>query len=113
MTIDCHAFEELAGEVALGLVTGIERAEALAHVDECHACRATLASLTEIADEILLLAPPIAPDAGFEQRVLARIDGLPPLIDRSVNVDRAAGSSHPPRPRSLRQRYWLEGWSGT
>jgi hypothetical protein len=75
MTIDCQTFEQLADELALGLLTGIERADALEHLDECHTCRAEVASLTQIADEILLLAPSIAPDEGFASRVVARIAG--------------------------------------
>lgn len=75
MTIDCSRFTELADELALGLLAGAERAVALAHLDECHSCRAELSSLTEAADELLLLAPSIAPDPGFERRVLSRIGG--------------------------------------
>lgn len=73
MTISCAAFEELADELALGTLTGNDRALALAHVDECHACRAELASLTEAADELLLLAPRVSPDEGFTDSVLAAI----------------------------------------
>jgi hypothetical protein len=73
MTINCHTFEDLVDDLALGLLTGIDRAAALTHAEECHSCRATLATLTEVADEMLLLAPSIAPDAGYEPRFVARI----------------------------------------
>src|SRR5262245_24441829 len=73
MTIACAEFDDLIDQLALGVLTGRDRAMALAHIDECHTCRAELASLSEVADEILLLAPPAPPDNGFAERVLAVI----------------------------------------
>ena len=76
MTIDCTRFHALVDELALDLLTGADRADALGHLDECHFCRSEMASLTDAADELLLLAPAVAPDAGFDDRVLARL--VPP-----------------------------------
>jgi hypothetical protein len=82
--MDCAELREVAPEVALGLLTGQERAAALAHLQGCEACRAEVASLAGTADEVLLAAPRVAPPPGFRDAVLARLapdgaggDGLP------------------------------------
>src|SRR5947199_338348 len=67
MNDDCGRVDAVAGELALGLLTGLERARALAHLEECHACRTELATLSDAADAVLLLAPAAAPDPGFER----------------------------------------------
>jgi anti-sigma-K factor RskA len=86
MTIDCRQVEALAEELALGHLTGAVRAEVLAHLDECHACRAEIASLTEVADSVLLLAPSARPDPGFDRRVLDR------LVRARADADEPAGA---------------------
>ena len=83
--LSCDEVREMAPDVALGLLTGEERADALAHLERCEGCRAEVASLAVAADEVLLAAPAAAPPAGFADRVLARLaaeraaagDGLP------------------------------------
>lgn len=67
----------LLPEVALGVASGDERATALEHVAECADCRRDLERLSETADALLLLAPERQPAAGFESRVLERLD-VPP-----------------------------------
>lgn len=69
----CARCRELAPELAMGLVTGRERATALAHLQECADCRGHLASLTRLHDELRTLIPHAEPPAGFETRVLARL----------------------------------------
>jgi hypothetical protein len=86
MTMDCRQVEALADELALGHLTGVGRAAVLAHLDECHACRAEIASLTEIADAVLLLAPAARPDAGFDLRVLDRIARARGNVDELTGV---------------------------
>jgi len=71
--MDCAAVEPLAAELALGLVAGPTRAEALAHIETCAACRALVDSLSATADEVMLLAPSAEPSSGFEQRMLAAL----------------------------------------
>jgi hypothetical protein len=68
---DCPEVEALAAELALGIVSGSERAETLAHLGTCPSCRRLVDSLTAVADPLLLLAPPAEPSIGFESRVLA------------------------------------------
>jgi hypothetical protein len=92
MRIDCTRFQDMVDELALDLLTGNDRADALGHLDECHACRGDVVSLTDAADELLLLAPAAAPDPGFEGRVLARLE-IPP--QRHIAAD---------APRSRRRR---------
>jgi hypothetical protein len=71
--IDCAQAQELAPELALGLLDGAERAAVLAHLDRCPACRRDVASLTELGEHLLLLAPRVPPPAGFESDVLAQL----------------------------------------
>ena len=74
--VDCGQLVDMAAELALGVLTGRERAAALAHLDGCPACSEYVRELTETGEELLGLLPPHEPPAGFESRVLARI-GLP------------------------------------
>ena len=69
----CEEFADVAAELALGVLTGRERAQALAHLDRCDACRAEIRQLTQTGEELLGLLPTAEPPAGFETRVLARI----------------------------------------
>jgi hypothetical protein len=71
----CAPVRELLPELALGTVTGAERAHALEHLAGCARCRKTLADLAEVADGLLLLAPTRHPPVGFETRVAARLFG--------------------------------------
>jgi hypothetical protein len=69
----CDPFADVAAELALGVLTGRERADALAHLDRCPACRETVRQLTMTGEQLLELLPPVEPPAGFESRVLARL----------------------------------------
>ncbi len=69
----CERVEELAPELALDVVGGQERDAALRHVAGCASCRRIVSELSSAGEELLLLAPPREPPAGFEARVLARL----------------------------------------
>ena len=69
----CEEVRELAPEVALGVVSGEERALVLDHVGGCAACRKHLDDLARTADGLLVLAPSVEPPAGFETRVLGAL----------------------------------------
>ncbi|HMF03502.1 MAG TPA: hypothetical protein VKH17_01715 [Acidimicrobiia bacterium] len=69
----CVEVRELAPELALGIVGGPERAEALEHTSECGPCRAFVGELAEAADALPLLAAEAEPPPGFEERVLAAL----------------------------------------
>jgi hypothetical protein len=72
----CEETRALAAELALGIVEGEERGRALQHLAECPECRMKVEELSEVADELLLLAPHREPPVGFESRVLGEV--LPP-----------------------------------
>jgi hypothetical protein len=61
---------DLTAELALGIVDGEERAEALRHLSTCAECRHEVEQLSQVADELLVLAPVREPPAGFESRVV-------------------------------------------
>ncbi len=84
--------QEAAAELALGLLSGPERADALAHLETCAACRTTVEELADVADGLLLLGPETEPPAGFEQGVLARLDGREPRRSRRRLVLAAAAA---------------------
>jgi len=67
----CDEARELAPELALGIVDGEERAEALRHLSGCADCRRAVEEMTEVADDLLTVAPVQEPSAGFESRVVA------------------------------------------
>ena len=71
--LTCVQVRELAPELALGVLTGAERAEAVVHVNECARCRALLSELSGAADAVSLLVPEKEPPPGFEQAVLERM----------------------------------------
>jgi len=69
----CAQLRDVAPELALGVLGGAERGEALAHLDTCSRCQVYLAELTEAADVLPLLAEEREPPAGFEARVLGSL----------------------------------------
>jgi hypothetical protein len=73
-TPDCARVVPLLAELATGAATGHERALALRHAAGCPSCRAELADLSRVADDLLLLAPLREPPAGFESAVMRRLD---------------------------------------
>jgi hypothetical protein len=89
--MSCDEVRDLAPEIALGTIEGEERAEALRHLATCAECRRAVDELSEVADELLLLAPVQEPPSGFESRVLG-----------------ALGMQRRPRRRRLRRALlWL------
>jgi len=69
----CEELEAMAGELALGVVSGRERADGLAHLARCVACRQLVADLSQSADALLVVGPIAEPPAGFESSVLNRL----------------------------------------
>lgn len=63
---------ELA-ELALGVLSGRERAAVLAHVDSCPDCEAELDQLSGLADQVLEVAPDAEPPVGFETAFFDRL----------------------------------------
>jgi hypothetical protein len=73
----CEELRELAPELALGVVEGEERGRALEHLADCPECRRRVDELSEVADQLLLLAPHREPAVGFESKVLQRVHPTP------------------------------------
>lgn len=70
----CAAWADDIGTLAVGALTGRERAAALAHVERCSSCAAELESLSTGADALLALYPELDPGEGFTERVMALIE---------------------------------------
>jgi hypothetical protein len=116
--IGCDEFAQMAAELALGVLTGRERAVALAHLDGCESCRELVRELTMTGEELLALLPSREPPVGFETRVLERIgvsapdQPAPPRLSppgpgpqRSADRPAGRGPDRPPgRPRTRRIR---------
>ena len=71
--MSCADFDDVAAELALGVLTGRERAEAIAHMDECDTCREHVRQLSLTGEEMLGLLPSREPPEGFESRVMGRL----------------------------------------
>jgi hypothetical protein len=71
--MNCHEFLDVAAELALGVLTGRERAQAMAHLEHCEACRENVRQLTLTGEGLLGLLPAMEPPVGFETRVMDRI----------------------------------------
>lgn len=71
--LGCVEVRELAPELALGIVAGPQRADALQHASECGPCRVLVGELAEAGDALPLLAAEAEPPPGFEERVLSAL----------------------------------------
>src|SRR5215469_3924836 len=69
--MDCAVFQDAAAELALGILTGPDRAAALKHAERCASCQAEVASLAAAADRLLDLVPERGAPDGFESRMAA------------------------------------------
>jgi Putative zinc-finger len=69
----CEAYSNELAELALGVLTGRERARALAHVEDCPRCADELELLSRVADTVVQAAPEIDPPLGFEVRLFERM----------------------------------------
>src|ERR1700759_1281407 len=69
----CGQFADVAAELALGVLPGRERAQAVAHLDECDSCREHIRQLSLTGEEMLGLLPSREPAEGFESRVMGRL----------------------------------------
>lgn len=69
----CEAIGDDLPELALGVLTGRERAIALAHVESCPDCSARLERLSVAADRLVDVGDTVEPPIGFESRVYDRL----------------------------------------
>jgi len=70
---ECARYAGELAELALGIATGRERAEALAHVEGCPMCHGEMEQLSAAADSMLEVIPGIEPPLGFEVRLAERL----------------------------------------
>ncbi len=69
----CDPFADELPELALGVLTGRDRARVLAHVDSCPRCADELEHLARTADTVVQMAPEMEPPLGFEVRLFERM----------------------------------------
>ncbi len=73
--MDCQQLRECSAELALGALSGPERASALMHLEHCLECQNEVKSLSTLSDALCDLVPSMEPPVGFETRVVARLRG--------------------------------------
>ena len=71
--LSCRQCQELAAELALGMLLGHDRARMVAHLEGCTPCQDTVSALTVTTDRLVELLPAVEPPAGFEQRVISAL----------------------------------------
>lgn len=69
----CDELADVAEELALGVLTGRERAAAIAHLDQCAPCREKVRRLMVAGEELLGLLPVSEPPPGFEGGTVERL----------------------------------------
>ena len=69
----CEAYADELAELALGVLTGRERARVLSHVESCPRCAEELEQLSRAADTVVQAAPEMEPPMGFEVRLFERM----------------------------------------
>jgi hypothetical protein len=99
-TPQCEAFSDNLAELALGILTGRERAATLAHVDTCPRCAEELEQLSHATDAVVRVAPEVEPTLGFEVSLFARM-GFSEIPPAPVVVP-----SHR-RPQPFRSPRWV------
>ncbi len=70
---ECSRYVEEIAELALGISTGRQRAQTLAHLEACPRCHAELEQLSMTADSLLEVVPRVEPPLGFEVRLMERL----------------------------------------
>src|ERR1700722_7849361 len=73
MNKGCEGYSEDLAELALGVLTGRDRARALSHVESCPRCAEELEQLARVADTVVQAAPESEPAVGFEVRLFGRM----------------------------------------
>ncbi len=69
---ECASFLDDLAVLAVGALTGHDRARLLAHLEECPQCSAKLEELSVAADALTSLVPDAIPSEGFSERTVAR-----------------------------------------
>jgi hypothetical protein len=75
--VTCDIVRECAADFALGVLTGRERAEVLAHLDHCPSCQTLVGEYAGVADALLDLVPEADPPRELAPPVLAMLRPAP------------------------------------
>jgi hypothetical protein len=86
----CDRVRSSAAALVLGELAGDERAALLDHLEACPDCRSIVADSGSALEALLVAAPSVDPPAGFEGRVLERIDAQPSRAVTDGNAGVAA-----------------------
>jgi anti-sigma factor RsiW len=86
----CPQHADDLAELALGVLTGRDRARTLSHVESCRRCADELEQLSRVADTVVQAAPEVEPPLGFEVRLFERMGVAPahPKPHRRFRVSR-------------------------
>ena len=76
-TSSCTSVREHAPDLALGALTGPERAEVVAHLDGCPSCQALVSEYASVADSLLDLVPEAEPASELATPVLTAMRPSP------------------------------------
>lgn len=71
--LSCQQCYQIAAELALDVLPGRERGNALRHLNNCPRCRSSVRALAGTADQLIELVPEASPPDGFERRVVAAL----------------------------------------
>ena len=91
----CARYADEAASFVLGDVPAEQRADMVAHLDSCGSCRREVVTLAAALDSISAVTVPMAPSAGFVDRVLAAADAADLTAGLSAAPD--AGRVHRPK----------------
>jgi hypothetical protein len=99
-TRPCPPDDDLV-DLALGMLDGRERADTLAHLTGCEACRDRVGDLAGTVEAVLAAAPAGDPPLGFERAVLDRVRAA---SGGRAPADLAGGPSGAPLPTPITAR---------
>jgi hypothetical protein len=88
----CADVEQSLPELALGILSGEERAIALAHLETCERCQVEAERMALTSDMLLQLAPEVEPPLGLEVRLFERLGVAVPDSEDQVARKRIGGS---------------------
>ncbi len=104
----CAKLREVGAELALGVLPGRERAEAVAHLDRCAECREFVEQLCLVGDRLIGLLPDTEPPLGFTSRVVRSLAQQAAAPEERARAARGPGLALPgPRGPARRARGWL------
>jgi hypothetical protein len=106
----CDEHADNLAELALGILTGRDRAATLAHVDACARCAEELEQLSHAADAVVSVAPEIEPPVGFEVRLFNRM-GLNDTAPAAAPAPAPAEESPARRHAALRWGERVPRWA--